>query len=54
VTLADVCKELKMEPRNARKKLRTAENINVDGQRWSWPAGSAELTKVRKLLAPAS
>ncbi len=54
VTLADLCKELKMEPRTARKKLRGAENINVEGQRWSWPVGSAELTKVKKLLAPAS
>lgn len=54
VTLADICKELKIEPRAARKKLRGNEAINVDGQRWSWPAGSAEIAKVKKALAPAN
>lgn len=48
VTLKALATELKIEPRAARVKLRAAE-LKKDGT-WAWKAGSAELTKVRKLL----
>jgi hypothetical protein len=49
VTLQALAAELKIEPRAARIKLRNAE-LKREG-RWAWKAGSAELTKVRKLLS---
>jgi hypothetical protein len=48
VTLKALCAELKMAPRAVRIKLRAAE-FKKDGT-WAWKQGSAELTKVRKLL----
>ena len=51
VTLATLCAELKLEPRVARVKLRK-EKI-AHGDRWEWKVGSAELTKVKKLLTEA-
>jgi hypothetical protein len=49
ITLRALASELKIEPRAARVKLRAAE-LKRDGL-WAWKAGSADLTKVRKLLA---
>jgi hypothetical protein len=51
VTLATLCVELKIEPRAARIKLRKAKIAH--GDRWEWKVGSAELTKVKKLLVEA-
>ena len=49
ITLKALCTELKIKPRAARIKLRAAD-LKRDGG-WAWKAGSAELTKVRKLLS---
>jgi hypothetical protein len=48
ITLRALAGELKITPRAARIKLRAAE-LKRDGL-WAWKAGSAELTKIRKLL----
>jgi hypothetical protein len=49
VTLKALSKELKIDPRAARVVLRKSKTANPG--RWSWPVGSGELTKVRKLLS---
>ncbi len=49
VSLATLAKELKIEPRAARMKLRKSEIENPG--RWAWKDPSGELTKVRKLLS---
>jgi hypothetical protein len=49
VTLATLAAELKIEPKDARRKLREADVKRGEG-RWSWKEGSAELTKIKKLL----
>jgi hypothetical protein len=49
ITLRALASELKITPRAARIKLRAAE-LKRDGL-WAWKAGSAELTKIRKVLA---
>ncbi len=50
ITLAALAAELKIEPKAARAKLRNGEVKRGEG-RWEWKEGSAELTKVRKLLS---
>lgn len=52
ITLKAIAKELKIEPRVARKKLRAAK-IKNDG-RWSWPVGSADVKKVREALTASA
>lgn len=52
VSLAELCKELKLEPAAARRRLRGAEGFERDG-RWAWKANSPELKKVRSLLQPS-
>jgi hypothetical protein len=49
ITLRTLATELKITPRAARIKLRAAE-LKRDGL-WAWKDGSAELTKIRKLLS---
>ena len=49
VSLKDLCSKLKIEPRDARKKLRKA-GIKAEG-RWSWTAGSADLKKIESTLS---
>lgn len=49
-TLAALAAELKIEPKAARAKLRKGEVKRGEG-RWEWKEGSAELTKIRKLLS---
>lgn len=49
ITLAEICKGLKMEPRTARRHLRKAE-AQVDGARWIWKRGSAEALRITNLL----
>lgn len=62
VTLGDLCKELKLDPRDARMMLRLAVKKKADypalskdrvaRQPWEWPAGSKSLAEARKALAP--
>lgn len=52
VTLKALAAELKIAPRAARMRLRAAEGLDHGkGGRWEWEKGSAELTKVRKVLS---
>ncbi len=39
VTLKELCRELKIEPREARKALREAKTKRL-GKLWEWPQGS--------------
>lgn len=51
-TLADICKSVKgLEPRAARRYLRQAKVKNPG--RWSWPKGSGDIAKVKKVLTDA-
>jgi hypothetical protein len=49
ITLAEICKSLKIEPRIARRILRKSA-VQVDGGRWVWKKGSAAATTVTNLL----
>ena len=49
ITLAEICKTLKIEPRAARRILRKSD-IQVDGARWVWTKGSAAAKAVTNLL----
>lgn len=49
ITLAELCKSIKMEPRTARQVLRKAE-LSVEGGRWAWKKGSGDVKKVETLL----
>lgn len=48
VTLKGLSAQLKLDPRDARKKLRKA-GLKAEG-RWAWPAGSSELKKIEAAL----
>lgn len=48
ITLAEVCKSMKIEPRTARRILRNAEVKNPG--RWSWPKGHVPAA-VKKALS---
>lgn len=60
IALVDLCKELKMKPREARMLLRLAVSkkdeypalteTHVARQPWQWTAGSDALTEARKAL----
>lgn len=54
VTLADLCKPLKMKPRMARRALRVAKVKNPG--RWAWPKGKVPsiITKTLKAAVEAS
>jgi hypothetical protein len=49
ITLKQLCKDYKLEPRVARRKLREA-GLKPEG-RWSWEKGSAALKKAETTLA---
>jgi hypothetical protein len=49
ITLAEICKTLKIEPRIARRILRKSD-IQVDSARWVWKKGSPAATTVINLL----
>lgn len=49
ITLAEICKTLKIEPRIARRILRKSE-VQVESARWVWKKGSAAATAVTNLL----
>lgn len=55
VTLAEIAKSVKMEPRRARRILRNSDvkSIEVDGQRWTWKKGSPAAAKVKEILQAA-
>ena len=50
VVLKHLCREFKIEPRAARRKLRAT--LGLTEGRWSWAEGSKELTRVRDVLRP--
>jgi transcriptional accessory protein Tex/SPT6 len=54
VTLADICKELKVDPREARVRLRAAvadkKIKHAAGKPWSWPKDSPVIKQVKTLL----
>lgn len=63
VTLNELCKELKIDPREARMMLRLAAKKKADyptlakdhvpRQPWEWPQGSKGLADARKALTSA-
>jgi len=53
VTLAELCVELRIVGRIARRRLRKALGQVGTGSRWEWKKASEELAKVRSLLTVA-
>ena len=53
VSLKQLCAELNIEPRIARRRLRGSIGQIGTGQRWEWPADSAELAAVRTAIQGA-
>lgn len=61
IMLADLCKEVKMKPREARMLLRLAvskkgeypalKEAHVPRQPWQWAEGSKALTEAREALS---
>lgn len=49
VTLAEICTELSVEPRIARRKLRSSDLTKPEAG-WAWDKKSPDLKAVRKLL----
>ncbi len=54
VTLKELCFELNVVPRIARRKLRKALGQVGTGSRWEWTKGSEELATVTKALSAPS
>jgi hypothetical protein len=55
VTLKQLCFDLDIEPRVARRRLRNSPLGKVGiGQRWEWSAGSEALDQVRTILTAGS
>lgn len=50
VSLKELCFELSIEPRIARRNLRKAKGNIGTGARWEWMKGSPELAEVRRVL----
>lgn len=50
VTLHDICEELGVEGRIARRKLRNSD-ITKPGSSWEWPANHKDIAKVKELLS---
>jgi hypothetical protein len=58
VTLKEICAELKIDPYDARQKLRAAlkdapaiAKSHKPKKSWSWPKGSPAIKEVRAVLA---
>ena len=59
ITLNDLCKELKHDPKLARAKLRGADSktfpalarSHASRKAWEWEKGSAAIAEARKVLA---
>lgn len=52
-TLATIAKSLKMEPRKARRILRTADGVPDAGSRWTWTK-AGDVAKVKSILEKAT
>ena len=52
VTLKQLCFDLKVEPRIARRRLRKALGQVGTGSRWEWEKGSEALDKVKAAICP--
>lgn len=50
VTLKELCFDLDIIPRIARRRLRKALGNIGTGSRWEWPLGSQDLEKVKQVL----
>ena len=50
VTLKELCFDLNVVPRIARRRLRKALGNIGTGSRWEWPLGSQDLEKVKQVL----
>lgn len=50
VSLHDICEELGVEGRIARRKLRNSD-ITKPGSSWEWPANHKDIAKVKELLS---
>ena len=53
ITLKQLCFQLELEPRIARRRLRKGVGLIGTGGRWEWAKDSPELVTVHKLLAAA-
>jgi len=53
VHLKQICFDLDVEPRIARRRLRKAIGKVGTGNRWAWKKDSPELSRVRQILAGA-
>lgn len=51
VTLKQLCFDLEMEPRIARRRLRKARGLIGTGHRWEWDTDSEELVEVKAILS---
>lgn len=51
VTLKQLCFDLKIEPRIARRRLRKAQGLVGTGSRWEWAADSDTLAEVKAILS---
>lgn len=49
VSLSDICQELKIEPRVARRKLRNSD-IKKPAAGWEWKPGDTDIDAVKELL----
>lgn len=50
ISLHDICEELGVEGRIARRKLRNSD-ITKPGSSWEWPANHKDIAKVKELLS---
>lgn len=50
ITLKQLCAELNIEPRIARRRLRNSQGHVGTGQRWEWETDSAELAAIRTAI----
>ena len=50
ISLKQLCAELNVEPRIARRRLRNSQGQVGTGHRWEWEADSAELEVIRKAI----
>ncbi|AUM59755.1 RNA helicase [Pseudomonas phage PMBT14] len=50
VSIQDICEELDVEGRVARRKLRGSDIVKPSESGWNWEAGHADIAKVKELL----
>ena len=49
VTLAEICEALKIEPKDARKRLR-ASSLKKSASGWQWQRGSSALGEAKRVI----